>query len=467
VQAPDALNTMKRRLSLDALFGLASRAADGARVWLAIAAALALAGRRFGRRAAARGLLAVGAVEAAIAAVKPVIRRRRPRKRPAALLARRTTPTSSSLPSAHAAAAFAFAAGAAIEVPVLAAPLGALAAIVSWSRVRTGHHHRSDVLVGAACGVGAAIASRRVWPVAPHEPALARSANAFDEGATPGGSLSIVVNQSAGPALSRDADLEDAFPTAELIVVEEADELPSALARAAAADVIGVCGGDGTVNAAAARAHDAGRQLLVLPGGTLNHFAHALGIESIDDAVHAVENGRAVAIDVGRIDGRPFLNVACFGAYTDLVDTRERLENRIGKWPAVLVALVRVLRRAEPLEVEIDGVHRRIWMAFIGNCRYHPHGFAPSWRERLDDGRVDVRIVDAASPFSRSRLVLSVLTGRLGRSRVYEETATDRLSVRSLQGPLRLAADGEVFDGSGEFTVEKDPAALCVLVPPR
>jgi undecaprenyl-diphosphatase len=458
---------MRKRLSIDVVSGLASRAADGARIWLVLAGLLAALGRRFARRAAARGVLALAAVEVGTALVKPLIRRRRPRRRLPAVLAKRTSPTTSSLPSAHAAAGFAFATGAAMEAPVLAAPLGLAAALVAWSRVRTGHHHLSDVAVGAGVGVATALASRRVWPVAPHEPAVARGAATFDAGNAPGGSITVVVNPSAGPALARDpvAAVKDALPDADVIVVDEPEELDGALERASQADVIGVSGGDGTVNNAARAAHEAGKQLLVFPTGTLNHFARALGIERVEDAVDAASDGRAVAVDLARIADQPFLNVASFGVYTDLVDARERIERRIGKWPGVAVGLVRVLRRAEPLELEIDGTHRRIWMAFIGNCRYHPSGFAPSWRERLDDGCLDVRIVDAASPWSRTRLVLAVLTGRLGRSRVYEAKAVRRLHVKSLEGSIRLATDGEVFDGPAEFTIEKDDEPLFVLVP--
>ena len=42
------------------------------------------------------------------------------------------------------------------------------------------------------------------------------------------------------------------------------------------------------------------------------------------------------------------VNTASIGNYVDLVDAREKLEDRIGKWPAVLVALVKVLRESRP-----------------------------------------------------------------------------------------------------------------------
>ena len=147
-----------------------------------------------------------------------------------------------------------------------------------------------------------------------------------------------------------------------------------------------------------------------------------------------------------------------------MVDARERLERKIGKWPAVVVALFRVLRKSDPLAIRIDGRNRLVWMVFFGNCRYKPSGFAPSWREHLDDGVLDVRIVDAREPWSRSRLIGAVLTGTLGRCRVYEQFDTRRLEIESLQGPMRLARDGETFEGSARFEVTKsaDPVAVYV-----
>ena len=204
--------------------------------------------------------------------------------------------------------------------------------------------------------------------------------------------------------------------------------------------------------------------LLVVPGGTLNHFAHALGLETIADAAAAVRDGRVVAVDRAEIDGRTFLNTGSIGSYTDLVDAREKLESRIGKWPAMIVALVHVLRHSEPVPVELDGVATSVWMIFIGNCRYHPDGFGPSWREKLDDGILDIRIVHG-HPWSRVRLLASVLTGTLGRCRVYEQRCVRRMHVRSLDGPLRLARDGETFDGSEEFDICKADEPLLVFVP--
>jgi undecaprenyl-diphosphatase len=325
-----------------------------------------------------------------------------------------------------------------------------------------------------AGGVLAAAATTRVWPVAPNTPARSRPAlTPVDGEARPdGGGITFVVNSQAGSVdrLGLDELLAEQLPAARIIEVGPDGDLDAALAEAAEAKAIGIAGGDGTINAAAAVAMRHGKPLVVVPAGTLNHLARDLGLAGPEDTVAAVRSGQLVAVDLGSIDGQPFLNTASFGSYSELVDAREQLEDRIGKWPALVVALWRVVRRTPPVCVEIacegqPARTRRLWMVFIGNCGYHPHGFAPTWRDRLDDGVLDVRLVDADHRWARARLLLAVLTGRLGRSVLYEEFRTDRLEIHSLDGPLRLARDGETFDGGTDVVVCKEDRRLSVYVP--
>lgn len=436
-------------------------------LWMG-SAALLWGGGRSARRAATRGLIALGLTSALVnGPAKLVTRRARPVLDDVPIVRRLARlPTSTSFPSGHSASAFAFATGVGLEMPHLALPLVPLAGAVAVSRVYTGVHYPSDVVAGSLVGTFVAYATRSWWPVEPSRPLGSRAGERVETRPHPRGEGAVVVvNTTAGPALSRDLSesLEDALPQAEVRAIDEPNALGDALEDASPrAEVIGICGGDGSVNQAAQCALTRGKPLAVFPGGTLNHLARDLGLEHAKDAVEALEKGSTIAMDVGTVDGRIFLNTASLGLYPDLVAHREKLEGKIGKWPALTVALVRQLRRARSISVEIDGRRRRVWMIFVGNCKYHPSGFAPSWRERLDDAKLDVRIVDASSRFARTRLVASVLTGRLGRSRVYEQRLVDKLEVRSLEGPLKMALDGETFDGSEELTVAKKERALTV-----
>ncbi|HEX2239747.1 MAG TPA: phosphatase PAP2 family protein [Actinomycetota bacterium] len=452
-----------------------SRAADRSMLWLGIAAGLWVTRGRFARRAALRGVVSLGLTSALVnLPVKAIFRRRRPGIDVVPQVRRlRRLPTSRSFPSGHSASAFAFATGASLEVPWLVLGLGPLAAGVAASRVYVGVHYPGDVAIGALIGTAMGIGSLRWWPRA--RPQLPHLKEANRSGMKPlptGKGLVLAVNKTAGSATtdSLSEDLAEALPDARIIEVaaDDPDELRRALdAGADEADVLGVAGGDGSANCAAQVAVDAGRPLLLVPAGTFNHLARDLGIDDSKAAVQAAGGGRTITMDVATIDGRVFVNTASFGSYVELVDARERLERTLGKWPALLVAAVKVLKTAEPLELELDGRPTRVWMAFIGNCRFQPDGFAPSWRESLDDGYLDVRLVDASRPLSRTRLILSVLTGTVARSRILRQMLVKQLTIRADE-PLRLARDGETFTASStEVIVEKHDSKLHVLVPPR
>ena len=420
------------------------RAAHSGALWVVAAILLWATETRSARRAGLRGLLAAAVARSL-----------------AILLAR-----SSDIDVRAHATASAFATGVALESRLLGAAAAALTAPTLKGEIPGGAY-------GTALGSGLAFTSTRVWPLTPADGPEARKIGlpSDAEPTSEGDGLFVAVNTASGNGERIPTnELKGALPRAKVEEVEivEGTELRKALDEAADhAKALGISGGDGSINTAAQVALDHGKALAVFPSGTLNHLTGALGIESLGETVAALKQGEAVGMDVATIDDHVFLNTASFGAYAELVDMREKLEKRLGKWPSVFVALIRVLRKWEPVGVEIEGQEMKVWMAFIGNCRYSPSGFAPSWRSRLDDDQIDFRYVDGSTPWARLRLVLALLTGRLGRSKVYKQIVVKELRIRSLDGkPLRLARDGETFESSSdEIVVRKLPRRLAVYCP--
>ena len=141
--------------ALDRTMARLSHAADYSRLSLASAAVLAATGGARGRRAAALGLASVGVTAAVVnLGIKPLGRRPRPdRALERVPVARHVRmPTSTSFPSGHSAAAFAFATGVGHVLAPAAIPLYGLAALVAYSRVHTGVHYPGDVVAGALMG---------------------------------------------------------------------------------------------------------------------------------------------------------------------------------------------------------------------------------------------------------------------------------------------------------------------------
>jgi undecaprenyl-diphosphatase len=331
-------------------------------------------------------------------------------------------------------------------------------------------HYPSDVLAGFTIGTAAAALTVRWWPLRPARPAEAVRPRTEAPATLTGEGLVLVVNESAGRASrALTARLRAQLPEATILEMGAGQDL-SELLRAGAlkvgpgdATILGVAGGDGTISAAAGVALELGLPLLVIPSGTFNHFAADLGIKSPDAALAALRTGDAVLVDVGVAGGRSFVNTASIGVYVDLVQARRRLESRVGKWAAVIIALVQVLRDGHPDDVVIDGHHGRLWLLFAGNCRYEPPGFAPSYRPRLSDGQLDLRVIFATVPFGRSRLVASVLTGTLARSRVYRAWTASAVEITAADGtPLWFARDGELSEATTSLQLAKRPRQLLV-----
>jgi|SRR5215469_9118098 len=144
---------------IDAPMRRLSHAADNSRLWLGIAAAIAVFGGPSGQRAAVRGLFTVAVTSATVnLGVKSLYARQRPDRAGAGVPPDRhvAMPSSRSFPSGHSASGFAFAASVGRDLPPLALPLRFLAGAVAYSRVHTGVHYPSDALIGSLIGAGVA-----------------------------------------------------------------------------------------------------------------------------------------------------------------------------------------------------------------------------------------------------------------------------------------------------------------------
>lgn len=132
-------------------------AAESSKLWLAAAVVLAVAGGRRGRRAALAGVGALALAQLLSNGVgKQLIERPRPPKEWIPHDEVEDRPASSSFPSGHTAAAFAFTAGVASSWPAVGALAAAPAVAVAVERVQSGAHYPSDVAAGALIGVASA-----------------------------------------------------------------------------------------------------------------------------------------------------------------------------------------------------------------------------------------------------------------------------------------------------------------------
>jgi undecaprenyl-diphosphatase len=466
----------------DVLFRRLSAAANHGKLWFAVAGGLALIPGK-PRRAALHGLIAQGVASAVTNVVfKTLLPRARPL--PEHLPVFRFVnpqPTSSSMPSGHSASAAAFAVGVGLVQPAIGAALAPLAAGVAYSRVHTGAHWPTDVLFGSALGAGAAMITRKWWPVRPPFPATTR--DAVQAAQLPGGEgLSIAVNTLGGSYAPETVQaLQDVFPLAHIHEIDEDGDVAAEIRAAAEGQgvkALGVWGGDGTVGTAAAAAVELSLPLLVLPGGTLNHFARDAGTSALEDAVEAASSGSAARADVGHVHverglaGNPekleriMLNTASIGLYPNLVRRREQLQPALGKPLAGVAAMFRTFAAGTPTTMIVNGVRHKLWILYIGRGRYYPRDHAPLVRPVMDDGVLDLRMITADESFARLRLLWSVLTGTVATSRITHLSESTTVTVEAAESPMALAVDGEALPGVRRVEFSVLPGALTYYCPP-
>jgi Sphingosine kinase and enzymes related to eukaryotic diacylglycerol kinase len=229
-------------------------------------------------------------------------------------------------------------------------------------------------------------------------------------------------------------------------------------------------GGDGTVNAVAARAIEHGLALGVLPLGTLNHFARDLGLpEELDAAVRVIAAGRSRCVDVGTVNDKVFLNNASIGLYATIVVDRERQQRRLGrgKWLALCRATMAALRDPDAFEavIDVDGrqLRRRTPFLFVGNNDYIVQGPDAGQRARLDDGSLSLYVLHPRTAFGLLWLALRTLLRGMSGARDLDAFSAAALTVEAHASRLDVARDGEVEAMATPVRFAVRPGALRVF----
>jgi YegS/Rv2252/BmrU family lipid kinase len=243
-----------------------------------------------------------------------------------------------------------------------------------------------------------------------------------------------------------------------------ADEAAKA---AAAGETVAALSGDGMLRPLAGALKGSGGALAVIPCGRGNDLARVLGIptDPVEAAQVAVE-GPEHLIDVGAVDGTPFVGIASFGF--DSEANRIANDAKLIRGTAVyLYAALRALAAWKPaaFTLTIDGTRHEYsgYSIAVGNSKAYGGGMMVLPEAELDDGRLDVLVSKDASKLTFLRGVFQTFKAAHVDSPHAEFLRGEVIEMAS-DRPFVIYADGDPI-GATPATVRVEPRCLRVIVP--
>ena len=240
-------------------------------------------------------------------------------------------------------------------------------------------------------------------------------------------------------------------------------------------DVVFTLGGDGTAMEVAGALAGSGIRIGVLPGGTGNLLARALGIpRNVKKAVRALMTGDTRRIDLGVIQGHRFAVAAGVGIDASMVaETPAWMKRRLGVFAYTIIATRAALRavifrRFFLARVEVDGevIERRaaaVLFANFGAILENRISFGPDIL--VDDGVLDCCIFSPSHLWDAMRIMWRVTRRDFRPDPALLYRKGTHFHIETVPA-LPIQADGELL-GVTPADVSVEPLAARLLVPAR
>ena len=237
-----------------------------------------------------------------------------------------------------------------------------------------------------------------------------------------------------------------------------------------------IFGGDGTVHRHLSCLHHQKIPALVVPTGSGNDFAKALGIRSVEIALRAwkqfCSDGREVKeIDLGVIHSGSQQTLFCCVAGIGMDAEANARANQLPPWlksrGGYVLAALRSLSAFKPAEMIINTegreIRRSAFFIAVGNALSYGGGMKVTPQATLDDGLLDVCVVCKMNKFKLLCWVPTIFFGEHLRLKEVEYFKTPRLRIDA-ERRLYLYADGD-FAGQTPVNIRLITRGLRVIVP--
>jgi len=232
-------------------------------------------------------------------------------------------------------------------------------------------------------------------------------------------------------------------------------------------DLVAVYGGDGCVTEVAAALQGSNLPMAIIPGGTANVMARELGV-SLDsfEALRALPDGRIKKIDMGLVNGTPFLLRVNLGIMADMVTEADRkLKDKIGRL-AYGVTAVKTTVNAELLHYElmIDGKKmstKGVSLTVTNSGHIGVGDFALQPGISIADGKLDVILLKENSLSSLLKIAGTTLLQQ--KSEQLEHWSAKKITISMAKKQTCICDDTEIR--AKKLKIEVVPGALRMLIP--
>ncbi len=228
-------------------------------------------------------------------------------------------------------------------------------------------------------------------------------------------------------------------------------------------------GGDGTINEVGTALAGTGVVLGIVPAGSGNGFASELGIPRRPHAaIDVALRGRDRRIDAGELAGRLFFNIAGIGFDAVVAEQFNlRALGRRGMRPYVQIGLRETFRyRATRYRISLDGEQfstDALLIAFA-NGREYGNRIRLAPHARLDDGKLEMMVVQDRGPFARLWSSRYLALGTADKAPGIIARSIESAIIES-DDEMLYHLDGEIGRAHGSILVRIRPGLLTVRVP--